>query len=151
VASIVYQILDRDEIHQIRPLWDELRIFTRDMTSHFAAYYEQLDFEERIQKFFQPGIQVRIDVAVADPGGRIVGYAIASIDRQGAGELDSFFVHESFRQLGIGKNLLERSVGWMKSRGSTGIRIMTAFENREALALYERLGFFPHLIELNNK
>jgi GNAT superfamily N-acetyltransferase len=151
MPAIVYDTLPLEEIHQVRPLWEGLRIFTREITTHFKTYYQNLDFDERIRKFFKPGMRVQIDIAVDSASGRIAGYALASIDPAGTGELDSFFVLQDYRRLGIGEQLLVRSIGWMKQQGPKEMMILTAFENREVLALYERLGFFPRLIQLFGK
>jgi ribosomal protein S18 acetylase RimI-like enzyme len=121
------------------------------MTTHFATYYENLDFEERIRKLSRPGVRADIQIAVDGASGRIAGYALASVDLEGTGELDSFFVLEEFRRLGIGEQLLARSIAWMKRQGAREMTILTAYENREALDLYARLGFYPRLIQLFDK
>ena len=151
MTAIAYDNPPLEEIHQIRPLWDELRIYTRDINTHFKSYYENLDFEERIQKFSQPGVRANIDVAIDRASGRIVGYALASVDAEQMGELDSFYVLEEFRRMGIGDELLTRAIAWMKRQKPRQMMILTAVQNREVLALYARHGFYPRLIMLNHE
>jgi len=149
--NFVYEAIELDEIELIRPLWDELRLFTRDMSTHFTRYYEDLDWNERIEKFSDPAVQTRIDVAREGEGGRVVGYALASVSSERVAELGSFYVDAGFRHRGIGERLLEGVVEWMVDQDPKECVILTAYENEAVLPLYERFGFFPRLVMLNRK
>jgi len=151
MESIVYQALGQDEIGRIRPLWDRLRLLTREMTTHFKQYYEELAFDVRMAKLARPGTRSRVEVARDGRDGPIMGYAIGSISADGVGEIDSFYVDERFRRRGIGARLLERITAWLNEQGVEQIVVFTAYENREVLALYERFGLYPRLIQLNRK
>jgi GNAT superfamily N-acetyltransferase len=151
MPGIVYGVLDRSEIQLIRPLWDQLRLLTREMTTHFKEYYEKLDFDERTEKFFRDGMRVCVEVARDGEGGEVVGYAIGSVDAEQNGEIDSFYVDERYRRRGIGARLLERILAWMTEQEPVQCAILTAYENREVLPLYEKLGFYPKLVMLNRK
>jgi ribosomal protein S18 acetylase RimI-like enzyme len=151
MSEVVFETLESEQKEAIRPLWDELRRLTRDMSTHFARHYEELDWNESVQKFVDPAVETRIDVARDGEGGRIVGYVIGSVDRARVAEVDSFYVAEPYRGRGIGRQLLERSVSWIMERCPGECRIFTAYENRAALRLYERLGFYPRLVLLNKK
>jgi ribosomal protein S18 acetylase RimI-like enzyme len=151
MSTIIYETFARDEIYLVRSLWERLRLFTRDTTTHFEQYYEELDFEERIAKLDKPGTEARIDVARDERSGAIVGYSIASVNADRLGELDSFYVDERFRGRGIGEGLLERSLGWMERQDPRDCVILTAYENDAVLPLYARFGFYPRLVMLYRK
>lgn len=151
MPSIVYETIDRKDIQLIRPLWNDLRLFTRDTTTHFKEHYENLDFDERMARLDREGTRARIDIARDGESDAIVGYSLGTVNAEGTGELASFYVDEGHRRMGIGTALLERTLGWIEEQSPRETMILTAFENRDALSLYGRFGFFPHLVTLNRK
>lgn len=151
MPHIVYQTIDRKEIQRIRPLWDDLRVFTREMTTHFKEHYASLDFDERMARLDREGTRVRIDIARTGERGAIVGYALGTVNAEGVGEIASFWVDAGYRRMGIGRALLERTLDWLDAQDTGEVMILTAFENRDALSIYERFGFFTHLVLLHRK
>jgi GNAT superfamily N-acetyltransferase len=151
MPSIAYETIEREDIELIRPLWDDLREFTGEMTTHFAKHYANLDFDERMARLDREGTRVRIDIARDRERDAIVGYALGTVNAEGVGELASFWVAEDFRRMGIGGTLLDRNLDWMGAQDTSEVMILTAFENRNALSIYERFGFFPHLVLLHRK
>jgi ribosomal protein S18 acetylase RimI-like enzyme len=128
-------------IEVIRPLWENLRLHHLRRSPHFGPYYESFTFEKRIEKFLGDDIDINIDVA--RDGATIAGYCISTIDRNGLGEVDSIFIEEEYRRSGTGDRLLRRAIEWLKAGEATGITIVVAAGNEEALPFYRRYGFYP--------
>jgi GNAT superfamily N-acetyltransferase len=86
----------------------------------------------------------------ADVDGKMIGYIFAEIQDVSApqayeikkvGFIDSLFVKSEYRGQGIGKELIKRAEEWTKSKGCNICTIGVRDENKEALKLYEALGF----------
>jgi GNAT superfamily N-acetyltransferase len=57
------------------------------------------------------------------------------------GELKRMYVRPQFRGLGFGRLLLDHLAGFALAQGVTLLRLETGIYQREAIALYERMGF----------
>ncbi|MBS1855083.1 MAG: ribosomal protein S18-alanine N-acetyltransferase [Acidobacteria bacterium] len=77
---------------------------------------------------------------VAEEGGKVVGYAIACLER-GMASLDSIAVAPEARGKGAAARLLASLVRRLKRRGVARLALMVKVTNRRARAFYERHGF----------
>jgi ribosomal protein S18 acetylase RimI-like enzyme len=57
------------------------------------------------------------------------------------GEIKRMYVRPEHRGLGFAKRLLDHLAGHARSRGVTVLRLETGVHQREAIGLYEKLGF----------
>lgn len=91
-----------------------------------------------------PGCGVFLDsasfVAVA-PGGDLAGLCLSSLLSSDAGHITQLCVGPRFQGLGIGYELLRRSLAALAGNGCQHISLSVTVANRPALALYERAGF----------
>ncbi len=62
------------------------------------------------------------------------------------GEVDSIYVKEGYRSQGIGDQLMKRALIWMEENGTESKKIMVTVGNQEVLAFYQRYGFRPRSI-----
>lgn len=77
---------------------------------------------------------VRVDGRPAACGGVLfVGRAY--------GELKRMYVRPAYRGTGLGKRLVEHLAGVARVRGVQTLRLETGIHQREAIGLYERMGF----------
>ena len=77
---------------------------------------------------------VRYDGSPAGCGGiKLVG--------TGYGELKRMYVRPAFRGLGLAKGLVERLAAHACEHGVSLLRLETGIHQREAIGLYERMGF----------
>lgn len=63
-------------------------------------------------------------------------------------ELDSMYVCEPYRNLGLGTQLAEQFRVWAETQGAERIAVTAYAANSRALAFYQRLGFVPRDITL---
>jgi GNAT superfamily N-acetyltransferase len=94
-------------------------------------------------------------VFVAERGGAILGYAFAAIEplswkdlRDESGFLHDLLVTDEARGAGIGTQLLEAAIGWLRERGMPRVVLGTAAKNEGARHLFERRGFRATMIEM---
>lgn len=57
------------------------------------------------------------------------------------GEIKRMYVRPAFRGFGFGKQLVDHLAGHARSHGITLLRLETGIHQREAIGLYERMGF----------
>jgi ribosomal protein S18 acetylase RimI-like enzyme len=91
---------------------------------------------------------LRVDMAIDRAAGECVGYCIASVTPDKAGEVDSIYVESRCRGQGIGTALMRRAMGWLRKRKAKSIIIGVAAGNEQALGFYAKLGFYPRAILL---
>ena len=83
-------------------------------------------------------------VAIID--GKIVGYIdvifFQDIAHGGVlGQIQNFIVHPQYRGRGFGEALLNYVIDFAKKNNFLELHVWTEFDNKRAIALYERLGF----------
>lgn len=58
------------------------------------------------------------------------------------GEVKRMYVRPQFRGLGLGKMMLNHLAGHARTHGVSRLRLETGIHQREAIGLYERMGFY---------
>jgi GNAT superfamily N-acetyltransferase len=155
--KVRYKVLPREELSRIEPLWDKLNDHHMKTSTHFEAYYGIFSFDQRMEKFEDPSLRVRIDVALIDddPSKRsenvMIGYSLSSVTKRAEGELDSLFIERQYRRMGIGTNLAKRSFAWMDKEAALSKSLSVVYGNEEVLPFYRKFRFYPSRMELNQK
>jgi ribosomal-protein-alanine N-acetyltransferase len=81
---------------------------------------------------------------VADSGGKVAGFAVASWLRQEAvAEVEGLFVELDYRRQGVGSALIAACMTWAAKAGAFKVRLEVRASNTAAHALYRRHGFSP--------
>jgi len=81
-------------------------------------------------------------IFVFDLDGRVVGYIASRFDRRtGIGWIPNFAVQPGHQDKGIGKQLMQAALTYLRERGMKYVRIETLEQNQRCTALYARLGF----------
>ena len=79
---------------------------------------------------------------VADNGGKVAGFAVASWLRQEpAAEVEGLFVEQNCRRKGVGSALIAACMAWAAKAGAPAVRLEVRASNTAAHALYRRYGF----------
>jgi ribosomal protein S18 acetylase RimI-like enzyme len=96
--------------------------------------------------------------AAREPSGDIIGYAYgtleprdwnALLDRHGA--LHDVLVHPSARRAGVAERLVLETCRRLEGLGAPRVVLHTAVQNREAQALFTKLGFRATMIEMTRE
>jgi diamine N-acetyltransferase len=151
MVTIDYRVLPLEEIDQIKLLWEKLRSHHHERARDFKKDFEKKTFAERKKGLSIGKKAIKILVAQESNLAPIVGYCIASISEENLGEVDSIYIDERYRSLGIGKELMNRSFEWFTQNGIQDVTISVALGNEEALPFYAKFGFAPRTYILNKK
>lgn len=147
--NINYIELNTEQIDKIKPLWNNLRDYHSELSTHFSERYNAVKFEDRKKEILRKsenGI-LKIDLVEDKNTDSYVGYCISSISEENVGEVDSIFLDEKYRSSSIGSMLMERALNWMDKNGVKTKKIVVAIGNEDLLPFYGRYNFFPrHLI-----
>lgn len=97
--------------------------------------YEQILLAEPSDPLLRCGL-------VADSGGKVAGFAVASWLRQEAvAEVEGLFVEFNCRRQGVGSALIAACMNWAAKAGASNLRLEVRASNSAAHALYRRHGF----------
>jgi diamine N-acetyltransferase len=109
----------------------------------FKSYYAAMTFPKRKAMFLQKAArgEMRVDIALDEETRQHVGYCISSLDAEKTGEIESIYVLEKYRGLGVGSLLMEGALTWMEVKGAAKKTVIVAAGNEQAFGFYERYGF----------
>jgi len=127
----------RDDIDQIKTLWEALLQHHHDRTTRFKRYYQSNNFAKRKAELKD---KLELAVFVAEADSKQVGFCVASIDKNIA-NIDSLYVATSARSLGVGDGLMQHAMHWINEFNVSAVRLHVGEGNEEAMSFYERHGF----------
>jgi|GEM_PF-1411549 N-acetylglutamate synthase-like GNAT family acetyltransferase len=78
---------------------------------------------------------------VAEKEGKIVGFASATVNRDGEGSLTNLYVVRQFRRMGIGRYLIQMRLHWLKENGVKVVYTHAFYKNKPSLENLKSLGF----------
>lgn len=118
--------------------------------SLFKEYAEQLSVDLAFQNFSQELASVRehygrpggtIMLAYAEPGKLCVCFAVRKLE-QGIYELKRMYLRKEYRGQGYGRELLALALERAETLGYKKMRLDTLPDMKQAIALYEKMGFY---------
>ncbi|MCU0860787.1 MAG: GNAT family N-acetyltransferase [Methanomassiliicoccales archaeon] len=136
-------------LDDMEPLWNGLRAHVCSRSVHFGEEMRLLSWEERKKEILGAGKRLLAEVVSVD--GTRVAYCVSSVDTQGAGEVDSIYVDEGHRGMGLGHELVDRALSWMERNGAKSVRLSVTWGNEEVLQFYQSHSFYPRSITLQRK
>ena len=115
-----------------------------------------LAWPSKNKKYFKKHILDKNSLTqVAEDKGKIIGYAIGSITKAESyriikhfAELENMLIIKNYRGKGIGTKLILNFLQWAKNKGIKRTRMIASADNKEAIALYKKIGFKEHNIIL---
>ncbi len=91
---------------------------------------------------------------LAEADGEAIGYLIGYMRRSSSlrpvklAELESMYVQEEYRGQGIGQQLVERFLEWVREQGGERVSVTAYAANERAIAFYRKMGFTPKSLTL---
>jgi ribosomal protein S18 acetylase RimI-like enzyme len=147
MVMIFYRDIQYSQISVVKDLWEKNRIYHEKLSKYFGDTYTNLIFEDRIKHFSNFDCN-HMKITIAEDSEKLIlGYCISTIDGIAA-ETHSLHVAEEARGLGIGKNLMNNHIEWMKNNNCTNIIIKVEYENSNTINFYNGLGFKENIIEM---
>jgi GNAT superfamily N-acetyltransferase len=112
--------------------------------------------EDGYQWFFSREVKRKAArILVAEDDGRIVGYAYATLEERNwndlldaCGKLNDIYVDDTARRRGVARALVEATFAWFRERKAPRVVLLSAWQNPDAHAFFESLGFRRTMVEM---
>jgi len=139
-------------LDKVESLWKKLNKHHQTIATLFQDSISQMTFEQRRAHWLERAKSglLRIDIALLQDSEGAVGYCVTTIDND-LGEIESIFIDESFRKLGLGGVLMERALNWLDWNDIIKKRLNVAVGNEQVLPFYQKYGFYPRAIILEQR
>lgn len=121
-----------------------------ERSTYFKQHFAAMTWEKRRADLLEKAAKgiMHIDLAVDEATGQSVGYLVSSVNAKKMGEIESIFVSEAYRGLGVGDQLMTNALAWMDLNGSVDKTVEASVGNEQVFGFYGRYGFLPRLIQL---
>ena len=117
---------------------DEVLVLAADSLE--APHWNRRDYEQILVA--QPSDPLLRCGLVADSGGKVAGFAVASwLRHEVVAEVEGLFVELECRRRGVGSALITACMAWAAKAGASKVRLEVRASNIAAHALYRRHGF----------
>ena len=146
-TNIHYAFGKEDLLDSVKVLWQELNKLHLEKSPHYKEFYANNTFEARKESLLSTARKGRLCIMLAYDADMIVGYCIASVVDD-TGEIDSIYVSNNYRKMGIAGNLMDKALDWLKQSNSKKMVIKVSVGNEEVFGFYAKYGFYPCLTEL---
>ena len=148
---IRYRDIPFNQVSVIKDLWERNRLYHENLSVNFGELYSNLIFEERIGTFSNfDDDHIKITLAEDSENEMLLGYCISTF-KGIEGQPHTLHVLENARGTGIGKNLMNLHIKWLKDNGCETITITVSYENNNTTEFYSSLGFKPNTLEMRLK
>ena len=112
MSKIEYIESNEKDLDIIAPLWEKLNEHHRINSKFFSERFSQLTFYTRKKAFLEKARSgaIRIDLARDLDRNEHIGYYLSSITKENEGEIDSIYIEENYRRLGIGDCFMKKAL-----------------------------------------
>jgi len=112
--------------------------------------------EDGYQWFFSREVKRKAArILVAEEEGQILGYAYATLEERNwndlldaCGKLNDIYVDDGARRRGVARALVEATFAWFRERKAPRVVLLSAWQNPDAHAFFESLGFRRTMVEM---
>ncbi|NYT12764.1 MAG: GNAT family N-acetyltransferase [Methanomassiliicoccales archaeon] len=152
MQNIVYTSGGEEVLDKAKELWEKLNQLYATSSPYFEGYYADQTWKKRRGEISRRSRKagIRVELAYAGSDRRLVGFCIAYVTKENEGELDSIYVEKDFRNTGIGDRLMIAALNWFHYQGTSTVKIAVETGNEEVIQFYQRHGFSPRTIVLEN-
>lgn len=139
LANLLIERTNADHIHKLVKVY---MVGYRDLQEY--AYTNEDDVSAYIQWLFRRDVA---GIFVAKSEGTIVGFVASDGNwyskREGkvVGAIHELVVLPDYRNLGVGKSLINKALEYFKERGIDTVELWVGDENLQAINFYKKLGF----------
>jgi diamine N-acetyltransferase len=148
--KIKYIQCDQTQLDQIKALWEDLNSYMGERSTYFKQHFVAMTWVKRKADLLEKAAKgiMHIDLAIDAVTGQSVGYLVSSVITKKIGEIESIFVCEAYRGMGVGDLLMKNALAWMDQNGSIEKIVEASVGNEQVFGFYGRYGFLPRLIQL---
>lgn len=136
-------------LDDVKPLWERLSSHHEENSINFKEKFKKLTFENRINKLINDNnLKVNVDLIKDKTTGLYIGYCISTVNNSLVGELSSIYIEKEYRKVGLGHELITKSLAWQNDNNVKTKIIGVVAGNEKALGFYEKYGFCKRTIIL---
>jgi diamine N-acetyltransferase len=149
IKTIRFEVLPKKEIMIIKPLWNQLNQIHSEKSEYFCRVFEQTSFEIRITQFKKvTNKNFRLEVIFDND--LLIGYSISTIERKAKiGSIESIYIKDDYRRLGLGMKLVNTSKQWQLEQGCSKLSLAILVGNEEVLQFYIKAGYYPRTLMMS--
>jgi len=137
-----YRDSDLETLRQITAICFEHVSIDKNIEDRFGVI-AGVDWKERKKAHINHDVDRNADgIFVAEVDGEIAGYVTTDVNpKSKIGDIPNFAVAPRFQQRGIGRQLLETALAYLKQSGMLHARIATLAQNQIGAEFYPKMGF----------
>jgi ribosomal protein S18 acetylase RimI-like enzyme len=126
-----------EHLKELVALFEQYRAFYKAQANYDGAY---AFIEDRLTSN-DSVIFIALDFNKKGMGFVQLYPAFSSVGMKKLWLLNDLYVHEKYRKLGLGKQLMNAAKDYAVNTEAQGLKLATQVENQEAKALYQKLGY----------
>jgi len=137
------------ELDLIGPLWEKLNQLHLKLSPHFKHRFQTMNWDKRKHKLLEKSKDILFEYIIDNKNDTIIGYCISTIDKEDnkVGEIDTIYINETYRKSGLGKQLINRAIQWLKSNGTETQKLLVGVGNEQVFDFYKQFDFYPlHIV-----
>ena len=136
---------DQNALDQIKLLWEGLNQCMCERSIYFKQHFVAMTWEIRKSELLKQAAcgLMRIDIGIDEITSEAVGYLVSSFNSEKIGCVESIFVSEGYRGIGIGDKLMRNALAWMNEYGAIEKVLEVTVGNENVYGFYGRYGFLP--------
>jgi ribosomal protein S18 acetylase RimI-like enzyme len=148
-----FREIDKKNIDEIRGLWQKTKDYHSSISVYFSEEIAGFTFEGRMKEIFAKADKGRIKIYIAeDPENKKpAGFAISIINLYNEGEIESIYVEPEYRNLGIARRMILKTLDWMNENSVKTKKLFVAVGNECVIDFYKKLGFYPNQLMMKEK
>jgi len=151
VSKIYYCSGNEDLCDEIEELWIELNEIHYLESTYFKDAFCNRPFSKRKEELIKQAQKGKLNIVLAKEDNKeVIGYCVSSVI-DGIGEIESICITSNYRNQGVGNELMEKSLEWIKSYDTKKVIVTVAVGHEEVFPFYEKYNFYPRLTELQMK
>ena len=129
------------DILRERPDTADASALIRELEEHLASRYpDESRHGFSVRRLVEQGVDFFVVRSDGRPAG-CGGILFVTDEDEPYGEIKRMYVRDAYRGLGLGRRMLRHLADHARSRGVTLLRLETGIDQREAIGLYESMGF----------
>jgi diamine N-acetyltransferase len=137
------------DLDLIKPLWEKLNQLHLTLSPHFKLRFQTMNWDKRKRKLLEKSKDILFEYIIDNKNNTIIGYCISTIEKEDnkVGEIDSIYIDETYRKSGLGKQLINRAIQWLKSNDTETQKLLVGVGNEQVFDFYKQFDFYPlHIV-----
>jgi len=152
-TPIKYLEKNQNELNIIGPLWEKLNAHHISLSKYWGKNRRATSFDMRKKQLLEKSQEGKLCIFLASDVNtkKYIGYCVTTVDRENQGEIESIYVENDYRGLGIGDSLMIKALDWLKAMKVTKTILSVGDGNENVFAFYRRYNFYPRVTILWHK